>query len=108
MGAPMRPTASSAPQQMPFIDNDDSPMPPDVLTAAAVLSGLAGMLAPGDFLLRRPQPEADAADVRQPVSLDLDAIYRTLVEQIPAVVFMANLERGVGDAYVSPQIEASL
>jgi PAS domain S-box-containing protein len=34
--------------------------------------------------------------------------YRTLVEQLPAVVFMASLDRGVGDAYVSPQIEASL
>jgi PAS domain S-box-containing protein len=37
-----------------------------------------------------------------------DAIYRALVEQIPAVIFMAHLDRGVGEAYVSPQIEASL
>ena len=37
-----------------------------------------------------------------------DAIYRALVEQIPAVIFMAHLERGIGEAYVSPQIEASL
>src|SRR5271155_6171179 len=37
-----------------------------------------------------------------------DAIYRALVEQIPAVIFMAYLDRGVGEAYVSPQIEASL
>ena len=34
--------------------------------------------------------------------------YRALVEQIPAVVFMAYLDRGIGEAYVSPQIEASL
>jgi len=39
---------------------------------------------------------------------DADAIYRALVEQIPAVVFMANLDRGIGEAYVSPQIETSL
>ena len=37
-----------------------------------------------------------------------DAIYRALVEQIPAVMFMLNLDRGIGEAYVSPQIEASL
>lgn len=35
-------------------------------------------------------------------------IYRTLVEQIPAVIFTAHLERGIGEAYVSPQIEAAL
>lgn len=39
---------------------------------------------------------------------DLEAKYRALVEQLPAVVFMAYLDRGVGEAYVSPQIEAAL
>jgi PAS domain-containing protein len=39
---------------------------------------------------------------------DVNAIYRALVEQIPAVVFMANLDRGIGEAYVSPQIQATL
>src|SRR5580698_6731731 len=34
--------------------------------------------------------------------------YRALVEQLPAVVFMAYMDRGMGEAYVSPQIEASL
>jgi PAS domain S-box-containing protein len=37
-----------------------------------------------------------------------DAVYRALVEQIPAVIFLAHLDRGIGEAYVSPQIEASL
>jgi PAS domain S-box-containing protein len=41
-------------------------------------------------------------------SLNLDAKYRALVEQIPAVVFMAYLDKGIGEAYVSPQIEAAL
>ena len=40
--------------------------------------------------------------------LNLEARYRALVEQIPAVVFMAYLDRGIGEAYVSPQIEAAL
>jgi PAS domain S-box-containing protein len=39
---------------------------------------------------------------------DLHEMYRTLVEQIPAVVFMAHLDRGFSDAYVSPQIEEAL
>src|SRR5271166_614110 len=39
---------------------------------------------------------------------NLAARYRALVEQIPAVVFMAYLDRGIGEAYVSPQIEAAL
>ena len=32
------------------------------------------------------------------------AQYRALVEQLPAVVFMAYMDRGVGEAYVSPQL----
>ena len=39
---------------------------------------------------------------------EIDARYRTLIEQIPAVVFMAFLDKGIGEAYVSPQIEAIL
>jgi PAS domain S-box-containing protein len=38
----------------------------------------------------------------------LEARYRVLLDQIPAVVFMAYLDEGIGEAYVSPQIEASL
>jgi len=41
-------------------------------------------------------------------SLNVDARYRALVEQIPAVVFMAYLDKGIGEAYVSPQIESAL
>src|SRR5215510_902125 len=39
---------------------------------------------------------------------DLEAKYQTLVEQIPAVVFMAFLDRGISEAYISPQIESIL
>ena len=48
-----------------------------------------------------------ASLARSPRS-NLEASYRALVEQIPAVVFMAYLDRGIGEAYVSPQIEAAL
>jgi PAS domain S-box-containing protein len=48
---------------------------------------------------------AAASDAHLP---NLEAKYRALVEQLPAVVFMAYLDRGIGEAYVSPQIEATL
>jgi PAS domain S-box-containing protein len=48
----------------------------------------------------KPAPEAPL--------LNMEAKYRALVEQIPAVVFMAYLDKGIGEAYVSPQIEAAL
>ena len=65
-----------------------------------------------DVLPQDSQPQ----DSPRPMSLhsgaaglpNLEARYRALVEQIPAVVFMAYLDRGIGEAYVSPQIEAAL
>jgi len=49
--------------------------------------------------------KTSASDEHAP---NTDARYRALVEQIPAVIFMAYLDRGIGEAYVSPQIEKSL
>jgi hypothetical protein len=34
---------------------------------------------------------------------NLEAKYRALLEQVPAVVFMAYLDRGISEAYVSPR-----
>ena len=50
---------------------------------------------------------ASAAGHNDPL-LNLETRYRVLVEQIPAVVFMAYLDGGIGEAYVSPQIESAL
>jgi two-component system, sensor histidine kinase and response regulator len=41
-------------------------------------------------------------------ALSADDRYRALIEQIPAVVFLAQMDGGLGEAYVSPQIEAIL
>jgi PAS domain S-box-containing protein len=38
----------------------------------------------------------------------VEARYRTLIEQIPAVTFMASLEEGDNEIYIGPQIEALL
>jgi PAS domain S-box-containing protein len=40
--------------------------------------------------------------------LNSDARYKALIEQIPAVVFLAQMDGGLGEAYVSPQIETIL
>lgn len=50
---------------------------------------------------------ASAADSADALPNPQD-IYRVLVEQIPAVVFVAYIEKGISEAYVSPQIESSL
>jgi PAS domain-containing protein len=70
--------------------------------AEAVLADLASVFQAQahDFASPEDPSEAELPNV--------EAKYRALLEQIPAVVFMAYLDRGVGEAYVSPQIEASL
>jgi len=85
-----------------------------VADAESILNGLASTYlndadivgAPGaahhffERLDQTPVPDAQLPNV--------EAKYRALVEQLPAVVFMAYLDRGIGEAYVSPQIEATL
>ena len=98
---------------------------PDLNAAQAeeILQGLAGVFSrqhhpatarhvvyPPEQPDRR-QPEPAGRDRRKSDAgkfPNLEARYRALVEQIPAVVFMAYLDRGIGEAYVSPQIEAAL
>src|SRR5688500_5886235 len=60
---------------------------------------------------RRPGTEAGDRDGRSGVDSKLRAAevrYRTLVEQIPAVTFMAVLGEGENEVYVSPHIETLL
>jgi PAS domain S-box-containing protein len=76
----------------------------DVRQAEALLMELANVFGGAPALasprLSRPAPEASATNI--------EAKYRALLEQIPAVVFMAYLDRGTSEAYVSPEIEAAL
>ena len=57
---------------------------------------------------RITSPERGERRLRMQQAPNLEAKYRALLEQIPAVVFMAYLDRGISEAYVSPQIEAAL
>jgi PAS domain S-box-containing protein len=86
---------------------DDANGKPSLAEAQSILEGLAGVFYPTTTLTL----ETISGFIDEPASGELpgiEAIYRTLVEQIPAVVFMALLDKGVGEAYVSPQIEELL
>ena len=85
---------------------------PDLAEAEAVLAELANVFVSGmlerETSLDRPGLQLGTPTSAEEVNPDLEAKYRALLEQIPAVVFMAYLDRGIGEAYVSPQIEAAL
>jgi PAS domain S-box-containing protein len=86
---------------------EDSKQLPDLGEAEAVLLELAGLFSGSPASAPPPDPDQPPlTDGTQAFSLE--AKYRALLEQIPAVVFMAYLDRGVSEAYVSPQIEAAL
>lgn len=80
--------------------------------AEAVLAELASVFFQGTDSPGVPPPASGVnakrgreSDLLPP---NLEAMYRALVEQIPAVVFMAYLDRGIGEAYVSPRIEEAI
>jgi PAS domain S-box-containing protein len=70
-------------------------------SAEAILKEMAGVFARHD-----PSSAPSLANSFPPLSTE--AKFRSLVDQMPAVVFMASLDGGIGNAYVSPQIEAAL
>ncbi|MEP6788027.1 MAG: PAS domain S-box protein [Acidobacteriota bacterium] len=75
-------------------------LPADLLKAENTLVQLASV-----FFLTDPFGEHSTANHDIPGLAD---VYRILVEQIPAIVFIAFFDKSFGEAYVSPQIEASL
>jgi PAS domain S-box-containing protein len=81
---------------------------PDAMDPEAMLRQLAGPLFSalaglGTWAL--PASGSPTPEVQYRLT---EARYRTLLEQIPAVTFMASLEHGLHEVYVSPQIEALL
>jgi PAS domain S-box-containing protein len=77
--------------------------------AEQALHELAGVFLQQQSLFSDFLPGYDEASAKSEIPmLSVEAKYRALLEQIPAVVFMAYLDRGIGEAYVSPQIEAVL
>jgi PAS domain S-box-containing protein len=83
---------------------ENLPSLPDVGDAEALLLELASVFAAPKNSTSQSGDSSSSEDGAS----NLEAKYRALLEQIPAVVFMAYLDRGVSEAFVSPEIEASL
>lgn len=83
----------------------------DVKEAEAIIEGLAGLFEsnPAAADLAAVLLHYDSAGRSPHGQLpNLDARYRTFVEQVPAVIFMTFLDRGISEAFVSPHIESVL
>jgi PAS domain S-box-containing protein len=89
-------------QQLPLPQSDGSVL--DLASAETILTEMAEAFGQPDL----SSPQSLTSPSKSLDSFGADAKYRSLVDQLPAVVFMASLEGGIGDAYVSPQIEAAL
>lgn len=87
--------------------NRDNPERITDESAQALLLQLASNLswAPA---VSAPALASEKATTRAIQPPDVAARYRTLVEQIPAVIFMAFLDQGLSEAYVSPHVETVL
>ena len=85
-----------------------------IAEAEAILRELADVFShtrtssPAVDSSRAPKTNYREDDKTEEHPPNLEAKYRALLEQIPAVVFMAYLDRGIGEAYVSPEIQSVL
>jgi PAS domain S-box-containing protein len=93
----------TSPVQEKALTQDDAEAIPREL-ASTYSKDVAASLGPLHHFFER----LDQTPVCEAQLPNLEAKYRALVEQLPAVVLMAYLDRGIGEAYVSPQIEATL
>ncbi|MGH7437570.1 MAG: PP2C family protein-serine/threonine phosphatase [Polyangiaceae bacterium] len=104
-------TSSPAPDLL-----DAHPGPRDEREAEALLTAMASGLFPVGFAglehltWREPGADRGEGEARSPEErlVAAEARFRTLVEQIPAVTFMAVLGEGKNEVYVSPHIESML
>jgi PAS domain S-box-containing protein len=86
----------------PLSQSDPSTL--DLASIEATLKALAEVSCQSDPSI--PGSSVGQSHFADPLSEEFK--YRSLVDRLPAVVFMASLDGGIGDAYVSPQVEAAL
>jgi PAS domain S-box-containing protein len=89
-------------QSNPLLPLDHSTV--DLASVEATLHALADVFGQND----PSRPSSFPGSSESSASPTEEFKYRSLIDRLPAVVFMASLEGGIGDAYVSPQIEAAL
>jgi PAS domain S-box-containing protein len=93
---------SRGPTLNPLFDEN-----PELVQAQALLTELARGISV-DRGNTRDRYYATASAHHAEATPDVEARYRALVEQIPAVVFTADLDQCIGQAYISPHIEVTL
>jgi PAS domain S-box-containing protein len=86
----------------PLSQSDPSTL--DLASIEATLKALAEVSFPSDRSI--PGSSVGQSNFAEPLSEEFK--YRSLVDCLPAVVFMASLDGAIGDAYVSPQVETTL
>ncbi|HWF09763.1 MAG TPA: ATP-binding protein [Bryobacteraceae bacterium] len=88
------------------LSSQNGGIPAALGSAELILAGLAGAFGASS---RAGAGTSTSRSPKVPINPpDLELSYRTLLEQIPAVVFMARLDDGFSQAYVSPHIEKVL
>jgi two-component system sensor histidine kinase/response regulator len=97
------PGAPAAPKAL-ALDNGSRPDSIAKLRGAGLVEAEAALLQLASVFI----PDPNVASKARAGLPNFEARYQTLLEQIPAVVFMASLEGGIGQCYVSPQIESML
>jgi PAS domain S-box-containing protein len=111
-----KPISETKPPEASLKTTLQNASPPDKPLEAGREEALISQLA-SEFLSRRdsaslPSGITEKLAAEKPVSESPvpqpESMYRALVEQIPAVIFIAYLDKGVSEAYVSPQIESAL
>ena len=80
---------------------------PETAEAEGILADLAALFLGATDSGAEPNLAGEQAAASE-VLPKPDDMYRVLVEQIPALVFIAYLDRRISEAYVSPQIESAL
>jgi PAS domain S-box-containing protein len=90
----------------------EKPEIPNLMEVQSFLEGLAA-LSQSSPKSQTTANYASENDLGKPLltlshAENFDVIYRVLAQQIPAVVFLAFLDEGIGQAYVSPHIETVL
>jgi PAS domain S-box-containing protein len=85
-------------------EEDHEPTPAE---AQEILEGLVRSLQP-DHVEQIPAMDGVIPGLPDPQDILTGELYRTLLEQIPAVTFMTSFEEGLQKIYVSPQIETVL
>jgi PAS domain S-box-containing protein len=87
----------------------DAALPASVREAESVLTALASVFfTNAQDTGGKPRMRLEPSVSGKPERPDVEDIYRILVDQIPAVVCVAFLDKGLSEAYVSPQIEHTL